>query len=68
MTLFKDSTYKLFTSVQIQDLESRIIIKEKCGKQIPHVIYLVRNKEFELTLEEVVSIVTPIVQTIFCLV
>ncbi len=51
--LFKDSTYKLFTSVQIQDLESRIIIKEKCGKQIPHVICLVRNKEFELTPEEV---------------
>jgi hypothetical protein len=40
--LLKDSA---FTPAQIQDLESRITIKEKRGKQIPHAICLVRNKE-----------------------
>jgi len=54
--LLKDSAYKLtqFTTAQIQALESSITTKEKRNKQIPHVICLVRNKEIELTPEEVV--------------
>ncbi len=52
--LFKDSTYKLFTPAQIQDLENRIIIKEKRGKATPYIVCLVRGKEFELMPEEVV--------------
>lgn len=55
-TILKDSAYKLtqFSDVQIQALENSIIVKEKRGKAIAHVICLARNKEIELKPEEIV--------------
>ncbi len=54
--ILKDSKYKLaqFSQQQIEQLESRITIKQSRGKDVPYVDCLVRRKPIQLKPEEAV--------------
>lgn len=54
--ILRDSNYKLtqFSTAQIQQLESSIVIRDTKDKSVPYITCLVRKKEIKLTPEEAV--------------
>ena len=46
------SEFVLFSEEEVSDLNSRVIMRDSRGKQVPYVICLVRDKEVQLKPEE----------------